>query len=123
VTGFSSSLRIPGNRIGGVVETLPSPAYGGYAEPADITRLLALEINDLFPIAEALHVLEFAEPKDGAIKMVTAGRVFAQGGSEERKRLFREHLIRFVPRAVHIRHILDEREEHRAPRAWFESEL
>jgi NitT/TauT family transport system ATP-binding protein len=84
VTGFSSSLRIPGisrlpqvstNRIGGAVETLPSPAYGGYAEPADIARLLALEINDLFPIAEALHVLEFAEPKDGAIKMVTAGRV------------------------------------------------
>ena len=86
-------------------------------------RLLALEINDLFPIAEALHILEFAELKDGAIKLTAAGRVFAQSGIEERKRLFREHLIRFVPLAAHIRHVLDEREEHRAPRARFEFEL
>jgi NitT/TauT family transport system ATP-binding protein len=111
------------NRIGGFVETLASPAYGGHAELADIARPLAFEINDLFPIAEALHILEFAELKDGAIKLTAAGRVFAQSGSEERKRLFREHLIRFVPLAAHIRHILDEREEHSAPRARFEFEL
>jgi NitT/TauT family transport system ATP-binding protein len=41
----------------------------------------------------------------------------------ERKRLFREHLIRFVPLAAHIRHVLDEREEDRAPRGRFEFEL
>lgn len=111
------------NRIGGFVETLASPGYGGHAELADIARPLALEINDLFPIAEALHILEFAELKDGAIKLTAAGRVFAQSGTEERKRLFREHLIRFVPLAAHIRHVLDERDEHRAPRARFEFEL
>ena len=38
----------------------------------------------------------------------------------KRKRLFREHLIRFVPLTAHIRHVLDEREEHRAPRGRFE---
>ena len=111
------------NRIGGFVETLASPAYAGHAELADIARLLALEINDLFPIAEALHMLEFGELKDGAIKLTAAGRVFAQSGTDERKRLFREHLIRFVPLAAHIRHVLDERDEHRAPRARFEFEL
>ena len=52
----------------------------------DIARPLALEINDLFPIAEALHILEFAELKDGAIKLTAAGRIFAQSGTEERKR-------------------------------------
>ena len=52
-----------------------------------------------------------------------AGRVFAQSGTEERKRLFSEHLLRFVPLAAHIRHVLDEREGHLAPRVRFESEL
>jgi NitT/TauT family transport system ATP-binding protein len=111
------------SRIGGFVETLASPPHGGRADLADVARLLALEINDLFPIAEALHMLEFAELTDGAVKLTAAGRVFAQSGTEERKRLFREHLIRFVPLAAHIRRVLDEREEHRAPRGRFEFEL
>jgi NitT/TauT family transport system ATP-binding protein len=111
------------SRIGGFVETLAAPQYEGYAALADIARPLVLEINDLFPIAEALHMLELAELKDGTIKLTAAGRVFAQSSTDERKRLFREHLIRFVPLTAHIRHILDEREEHRAPRERFEFEL
>jgi NitT/TauT family transport system ATP-binding protein len=102
---------------------LASSAFGGDAALADIAGSLALEINDLFPIAEALHMLEFAELRDGAIKLTAAVRVFAQSATEERKRLFREHLIRFVPLAAHIRHVLDEREEYRAPRARFEFEI
>jgi NitT/TauT family transport system ATP-binding protein len=111
------------NRIGGFIETLASPPHGGHAELAKVAAALALEINNLFPIAAALHILEFAELKDGAIKLTAAGRVFAQSSTEERKRLFREHLLRFVPLAAHIRQVLDERERHRAPRARFEFEL
>jgi len=37
--------------------------------------------------------------------------------------LFREHLLRFVPLAAHIHRILDEREDHQAPRVRFEAEL
>jgi NitT/TauT family transport system ATP-binding protein len=90
---------------------------------ARIADQFALEVNDLFPIAEALYLLEFADLKDGTIKLTAAGRMFAQSGTEERKRLFQEHLLRFVPLAAHIRHVLDEREGHRAPRVRFESEL
>jgi NitT/TauT family transport system ATP-binding protein len=111
------------NRIVGFVETLASPTYEGHADLSQVAPTLALEINDLFPIAAALHILEFAELEDGAIKLTAAGRVFAQSGTEERKRLFREHLLRFVPLASHIRRVLDEREGHRAPRARFEFEL
>jgi NitT/TauT family transport system ATP-binding protein len=111
------------NRIGGFVETLASPPYEGHAELAKIAAPLALDINELLPIAAALHILEFAELEDGTIKLTAAGRLFAQGGTEERKRLFREHLIRFVPLAAHIRQVLDEREGHQAPSARFEFEL
>ena len=111
------------NRMGGFIETLASPTYGGHAELAKVAEPLALKINDLFPVAAALHILEFAELKDGSIKLTAAGRVFAQSGTEDRKRLFKEHLLRFVPLAAHIRPVLDEREDHRAPRARFEFEL
>jgi len=111
------------NRIGGFIETLASPAYGGHAELAKIALALAYEINDLFPVAASLHMLEFGELKDGAIRLTAAGRVFAQSDTEERKRLFREHLLRFVPLAAHIRQVLAEREGHRAPRERFDFEL
>ena len=111
------------NLIGGFIETLASAPYGGQAELAKIARPLALKINNLFPIAAALHILEFAELKGGTIKLTAAGRTFAQGGPEEPKRLFREHLLRFVPLAAHIRQVLDERAEHNAPRERFELEL
>src|SRR5208282_6027057 len=100
-----------------------SSSYEAHAELARIAGALGLDIRDLFPIAEALHILEFAELKDGTIKLTAAGRIFAQSGTEERKRLFREHLVRFVPLAAHIRQVLDERESHQAPRARFEFEL
>lgn len=111
------------NRISGLLETLAAPPYAGQAELARLAASLTLEVDDLFPIAEALHILEFAELSDGALKLTAAGRVFAQCGIEERKRLFREHLLRFVPLAAHIHHVLDEREGHRAPRMRFEAEL
>jgi NitT/TauT family transport system ATP-binding protein len=111
------------NRIGGFIETLASPSYGGHTELVKIAQPLGLKINDLFPVAAALQILEFADLKDGAIKLTAAGRVFAKSGMEDRKRLFKEHLLRFVPLAAHIRQVLDERDDHHAPRERFELEL
>ena len=80
-------------------------------------------MKSLFAIAAALHILEFAELEDGAIRLTASGRVFAESDAEQRKRLFKEHLLRFVPLVAHIHQILDERDEHRAPRKRFELEL
>ena len=111
------------NRISGLVERLAAPPYNGQAELATLASALTLDVDDLFPIAEALHILEFAELKDGALKLTAAGRVFAHGDTEERKQLFREHLLRFVPLAAHICRVLGERESHNAPRMRFQIEL
>ncbi len=111
------------NQMSGLVETLAGAPYGGRAALGQIARVLRLEVDDLFPIAEALHILGFAELSDGAFRLTAAGRMFAHGGIEERKRLFKEHLLEFVPLAAHIRRVLDERGRHRAPRVRFESEL
>jgi len=105
------------------METLVALPYAGRAELAALAGSLALEIDDLFPIAEALHILEFAELRDGSLKITAAGRVFASGGVDERKLLFKEHLLRFVPLAGHICRVLAERPDHCAPRLRFQIEL
>ena len=122
--GFAQALPPASvTEISGLSETLTKPPYSGRADLADLAKSHILEVDDLFPIAEALHILEFAELGDGTLKLTAAGRVFAQAGTEEQKRIFREHLIRFVPLAAHIARVLDERESHYAPRARFETEL
>ena len=111
------------NRLIGFIEALASPSYEGQAELGTIAHSPSFLTKDVLAIAEVLHILEFAEMEDGSIKLTAAGRTFAQVGTEERKRLFKEHLLRFVPFAGHIRHVLDEREDHSAPRIRFQSEL
>jgi NitT/TauT family transport system ATP-binding protein len=111
------------SKISGLVGKLAEPPYGGEAELGALAGSLALEVDDLFPVAEALHLLEFAELKDGILKLTAAGRVFADSGMDERKMLFREHLLHFVPLTAHICRVLGERGGHRAPRVRFEIEL
>ncbi len=122
--GFVRPLPVLGiSRIIGFIEALASPQYQGQAELAQIAHLPSLQVRDVLAVAEALHILEFAELQEGSIKLTAAGRVFAQSGTDERKRLFREHLLRFVPFAAHICRVLQEREGHTAPSVRFESEL
>jgi NitT/TauT family transport system ATP-binding protein len=111
------------NRMSGLIEILAAPPHSDRAELDTLASSLSLEINDLFPIAEGLHILEFAELKDGALKLTAAGNVFARSDTDERKRLFREHLLQFVPLAAHICRVLREREARQAPRMRFEVEL
>ncbi len=111
------------NRMSGLIEILAAPPHSDRAELDTLASSLSLEINDLFPIAEGLHILEFAELKDSALKLTAAGNVFARSDTEERKRLFREHLLQFVPLAAHICRVLREREARQAPRMRFEVEL
>ena len=46
-----------------------------------------------------------------------------QAGLDDRKRLFSQHLLTYVPLAGHIKRVLDERATHRAPASRFRDEL
>ncbi|MEX3916342.1 nitrate/sulfonate/bicarbonate ABC transporter ATP-binding protein [Paraburkholderia sp. BR10872] len=119
-------LRLPAvssHRLVGIVDTLAAAAQDGHAELAALGAALMLKPDELFPVAAALHLLAFAELKEHTIKLTAAGRMFVHADDAERKRLFREHVVQFVPFIAHIREVLDEREGHRAPRARFELEL
>jgi NitT/TauT family transport system ATP-binding protein len=110
------------NELAGLMETL-SGSPDGRADLPALAEELNFEVDDLFPIAETLQLLRFAEVAQGDIQLTAAGRRFADGDLEDRKRLFAEHLIAYVPLAALIKRVLDERPNHRARAARFSEEL
>ena len=119
----SNLPQVSTNLIAGLIETLAAEPYFGKADMPEIARSLQLEIDELFPVAEMLQHLGFAEVQAGDIMLTVAGRIFAEGSTQERKVLFAELLLQSVPLAAHIRQILNERPGHHAPRVRFEQEL
>ena len=111
------------NLMAGLLEALAVPPYNGRADLPDIAQTLLLEVDDLFPVAEILDQLGFAELKEGDIMLTAAGKRFVDVSTQERKVLFAEHLLRHVPLAAKIRSVLQERRGQRAPRVRFEQEL
>ncbi|MFO1060568.1 MAG: nitrate/sulfonate/bicarbonate ABC transporter ATP-binding protein [Dongiaceae bacterium] len=111
------------NIMAGLIEALAGSPYDGRADLPDLGSALQLEIDELFPVAEALQILGFAELQEGDIRLTASGRQFAESDTQARKRLFAERLLQSVPLAAHIRRVLDERPGHRAPRLRFETEL
>ena len=71
-----------------VIETVAAPPYDGKSDLPDIARTLQLEIDDLFPVAEVLHYLGFAEIKEGDILLSAAARNFADLDTQTRKVVF-----------------------------------
>ena len=82
-----------------------------------------MEVDDLFPVAETLQLLRFAEVEHGDIRLTDAGKRFARASVDDRKKLFAQHLVTYVPLAGHIKRVLDERAGHHAPASRFRDEL
>ncbi|RMD01792.1 ATP-binding cassette domain-containing protein [Aquitalea palustris] len=111
------------NLMAGLMEALAAAPYNGRADLPEIGSKLLLEVDDLFPVTETLEHLGFVELRDGDIELTAAGKLFADYGTQERKVLFAEHLLRHIPLAARIRRVLQERPGQRAPRLRFEQEL
>ncbi|MGS0740038.1 ABC transporter ATP-binding protein [Pseudomonas sp. GG8] len=111
------------NLMAGLIEALAAEPYHGHAGLPNVSERLLLEVDDLFPVAEMLEHLGFAELKGAEITLTEAGKLFAEYGTQERKTMFAEHLVKHVPLAARIRQVLQERHGHWAPRVRFEQEL
>ncbi|WP_397449173.1 AAA-associated domain-containing protein [Pseudomonas sp. NA-150] len=111
------------NLMAGLIEALAAEPYHGHAGLANVSERLLLEVDDLFPVAEMLEHLGFADLKGADITLTEIGKLFAEYGTQERKAVFAERLVRHVPLAARIRQVLQERNGHWAPRVRFEQEL
>jgi NitT/TauT family transport system ATP-binding protein len=123
-TGISMVLpRVSSNVLAGLMEAVAAEPYNGRADLPPLAASLQMEIDDLFPAAETLQLFRFAEVAEGDIRLTEPGKRFVRADLDDRKRLFKQHLLTYVPLAGHIKHVLDERATHRAPASRFRDEL
>ncbi len=107
----------------GVLDEINHPVHAGKADLPVLADSLHLEIDDLFPLIEALELLDFARVTDGELHLTTHGQAFLEADIQLRKVIFGEHLLKRVPLASHIRRVIDERPSLRAPESRFLREL
>ena len=115
--------RVSANLVSGLIEAVAGPPYNGKADLPLIASSLHMEVDDLFPVAETLQMLRFAEIEGGDIRLTDTGRQFADADIDDRKRLFQRQLLAYVPIAAHIRRVLQDRANHTAPKSRFLDEL
>jgi NitT/TauT family transport system ATP-binding protein len=122
--GIGSVLpHVGSNLISGLMEAVAAPPFNGKADLPEIASNLQMESDELFPVAETLQMLRFAELEGGDLKLTDDGMAFAHADIDERKRIFMRHLLAYIPLATHIRRVLDERASHSARKSRFIDEL
>jgi NitT/TauT family transport system ATP-binding protein len=122
--GLAMALpRVSTNSLAGLIEEVAAPPYSGRADLPHLADSLNLEIDELFPLAETLQLLRFAELEEGDIKLTAAGKRFADAEVDQRKKMVGDHLLSYVPLAARVRRVLDERPSHRAPATRFREEI
>jgi NitT/TauT family transport system ATP-binding protein len=122
--GIGSVLpHVGSNILSGLMEAVAAAPFKGKADLPEIASDLQMEIDELFPVAETLQLLRFAEVEGGDLKLTEDGMAFAHADIDERKRIFLRHLLAYVPLAAHIRRVLDERVSHSARKSRFIDEL
>ncbi|HYA39555.1 MAG TPA: nitrate/sulfonate/bicarbonate ABC transporter ATP-binding protein [Candidatus Methylomirabilis sp.] len=115
--------RVTVAQMTGVLDVINQPANAGSIDLPVLAETLQMEVNDIFPILEALELLDFAHVAGRRVTLMRHGRAFAEADIQRRKVIFGEHLLRRVPLAAHIRRVLDERPSQRAPSSRFLREL
>ena len=116
-------VHVSPNQISGLIEALAAAPYDGKADLPDIAYEQELEVDELFPVAEAMQLLRLADVEGGDIKLTHMGKRFADSDLNERKEIFSRAITTHVPLAAHIRRVLDERASHAAPKTRFLDEL
>ncbi len=122
--GISMALtHISTNTLAGLIEAVAAAPHDGKAELPNLAAEAHLEADEFLPIAETLQLMRFAEIDGRMIRLTPDGRRYALADVDERKQLFAQHLLAYVPLVAHIRRVLDDRASHQAPARRFRDEL
>src|SRR5271165_931868 len=124
--GLGVAMELPQvstNTLAGMIEEIAAEPYNGRADLPALADSLQMEVDELFPVAETLQLLRFAEVEEGDIKLTPAGQRFAEADVDVRKKLFGDHLLSYLPLAARIKLVLDERPTHTARAVRFLEEL
>ncbi|MBT2341624.1 MULTISPECIES: ABC transporter ATP-binding protein [Pseudomonas] len=111
------------NALAGLIEAVQDHPFDGQADLRELAGVLRYSASDLFPVAEVLQLMRLADMRDGHLTLLAAGQRYAESDVDQRKQLFAQHLLRYVPLAGHVRRVLDDRPTRTAPARRFRDEL
>lgn len=100
--------------ITGLLEILSEPEHEGKMDLPEVAETLMLGIDDLFPLTELLDIFHFAKVSKGDIAITEEGKRFVDADILERKKIFSQHLKKYVPLARFIYERLIHHPRHRA---------
>lgn len=124
--GMGVSMVLPSvstNALAGLIVAVSGHPYDGRADLPALASTLQYSADELFPIAEVLQLMRFAELQGGDIQLLPAARRYLQSDVDGRKQLFAQHLLSYVPLVAHVRRVLDDRSSRTAPARRFRDEL
>jgi NitT/TauT family transport system ATP-binding protein len=85
-----------------LAETLAAAPYNGRADLMTLADKIHLDVNDLYQVADALQLLNFARIEGDDLKLTDAGKQLAEYDDRRRERVFRERLLAHIPLARRI---------------------
>ncbi|WP_246168957.1 ABC transporter ATP-binding protein [Coxiella endosymbiont of Amblyomma sculptum] len=114
--------QVPISEMMGFIETLTSYEQKKADFPT-LTEELHYEIDELFPIVEALEILHFVYLSGGDVVLTKAGHRLVEANILERKKIFAGHLIAYIPLANQIRKELNRHPNHEISEEYFLDDL
>jgi len=110
-------------KIEGMLEALAEEPLNGKADLPALADILQLPDDTLFHLLEAGRIFQFIKVEHGDVAMLPRGQAYVDAEDAVRKEIFAEQMLTNVSLATHIRRVLDERRDHRAPEDRFLQEL
>lgn len=107
----------------GVLDEVSEQSTSGSLELASLADELEMEVDEIFPLVEALDLLGFATTDGGVLHLTASGGAFLDADILERKVIFGRSLLERVPLARHITAAIEAEEDHRVPEERFLTEL
>lgn len=110
-------------KIIGLLEAVDEHRQKGPIDLPDLANNVRLNIDDLFPVLDALSVLKLATVSEGDIVMTAKGKAFIEADIKVKKVLFLELLMEHIPLAKHILDTLKASPTGKISEAEFEEDL
>ena len=107
----------------GFMEELESYENREKFDLPEIAEKIHLEINELFPITEALEILGFAKVSEGDIELTQIGKNIVETDILGKKKIFAKQLLAKITLAKFIRKTLDYKPSHEVSEEVFIAKL
>ncbi|MDN5844240.1 MAG: nitrate/sulfonate/bicarbonate ABC transporter ATP-binding protein [Alcaligenaceae bacterium] len=118
--------RLPGANVQqllGMLDAVREESDNDRLELSELADELEMELDEVFPLIEALDLLDFAHVEAGRLHLAEQGVAFLDADILERKVIFGHALLERVPLARHIVSAIEAEEDHKVDEEAFLSEL